>query len=1090
MAILVSPGQSITVTDMSAYVSGAASTIPLVVLATEQDKTAPDGSLAYGTTMSNAGKLQSFTSQRELAAAMGYATFKQSSSGTPLNGNEQNEYGLLAAHSALGVSNSLYAIRADVDLKQLNATSVRPDSPPANGTYWLDLSTTSWGINEWNIDSTGGSFTRMTPTVITDTADLVSGIPKSSIGTIGSYAVVVASTDNGMFYKNSNNTWVQVGSTDWQNSYVTVQGTVTNPTFVANSVMTVNGTTVNLTTATTLSGVVGKINTAAITGITAAAVSGQLAFYVDSTAKSDGYNADGQLLIVDGAHTPLANAGITPGRFYSPQVAHASYVGVPNWRTTDVTPAPSGSVYIKTSVQGNGMNLSIKKYNATAGTWTSLAVPVYSSSAEAIATLDVSGGGNGIAGGSVFARYYISNNRNLVGLRLMSRNDGPKTVVTGNSPSGNFTVGNSYTIQVTQLGLSTLASATVSLSGTGVSDFVASTLLALGQAGIDYVSAAVTSAGTITFTHQYGGEIVLNNVAGTPLTTAGFTTSTTGVRSDPATTGLVLSNWVPFGAAGTFSGGVAVQPYTYSFYTPYQAPSDGTLWYYGSAADVDVMINNGGWKGYKLVSSDARGYNLTNTDPGGVIVSASQPTTQSDNTSLVAGDLWLDSSDLVNYPAFYRYNGTKFVAIDRTDQTGQNGILFADARWDTDGTTDVVTGAYPLITSLLTSNYIDQDAPDYRLYPRGMLLFNTRRSGFNVKQYVSNYFNATSFPTTPAVPNAGNNLPVVAATWQTVSGNKFDGSMYAGPAAQRVMVTKAMQSAIAASTEIREEQFAFNIICAPGYPELIAEMVGLNNDRANTAFVIGDTPMTLAPNAVDITNWSNDSDGTGLATADPYLGVYYPSAVSSDVKGNTVIVPPSHIMLRTFIRNDSVSYPWFAPAGVRRGLVDNATDLGYINTMTGEFVRNSISQGLRDAMYQQKVNPITILPGVGMAVWGQKTRNAMASSMDRVNVARLINYIRTILAKVGNAYLFEPNDKITRDQIKRNIEGAMNDLVAKRGIYDYLVVCDTSNNTPQRIAGNELWVDIAIEPVKDVEFIYIPIRLLNPGSIAAGQLGK
>ena len=80
--------------------------------------------------------------------------------------------------------------------------------------------------------------------------------------------------------------------------------------------------------------------------------------------------------------------------------------------------------------------------------------------------------------------------------------------------------------------------------------------------------------------------------------------------------------------------------------------------------------------------------------------------------------------------------------------------------------------------------------------------------------------------------------------------------------------------------------------------------------------------------------------------------------------------------------------------------------------------------------------------------------------------------------------MFEPNDKITRDQIKQIIEGAMNDLVAKRGLYDYVVVCDTSNNTPARIAKNELWVDIAIAPMKDVEFIYIPIRIKNPGDIA------
>ena len=1084
MAILVSPGQSITVTDMSAYVPSAAGTVPLVIMATAQDKTAPDGTAAYGTSMTNAGKLQSFTSQRELSAAMGYATFKQSSSGTPLNGDETNEYGLLAAYSALGAANSLYAIRADIDLDQLKATSVRPDSPPADGTYWLDLAQTSWGIYEW--DNTQSTFTLQTPVVITSSDDLSSGVPKSSIGKVGGYAVSVVSTDNTVFYKNSTNAWVQVGSSDWENSHPTVTGTTSSPTFTANSYVVINTSNIALTTATTLSGVVSKINTAGITGVTASAANNKLNLFVTSAAASNGSTADGKVTLVDSLHSPLAAAGITAGTYYNPQVTRDTYVGVPSWRSTDTVAAPYGSVYIKTSVQGNGMNLAVKKYNNTAGSWATLAVPIYSTIADAIYSLDPAGGGNGIAAGTVIGRYTTSATSKLCGTRLFFRKEGTKTSVTGNTPTGSFTIGHSFNIQATVLGTSSYATTALSpatLAGTSVSDFVSAALLALGTAGIDYVSCSVTSAGTITFTHEYGGEVILTNVSGTPLTTAGFTTSTTGVRSDATISGLILSNWVPGGA------GTGYQAYTYSFYTPYQAPEDGTLWYYGDAADVDIMINNSGWKGYRNVSSDARGYNLTNTDPGGVIVSASEPTSQTDNTALVAGDLWLDTGDLVNYPALYRYNGTKFVAIDRTDQTGQNGIVFADARWDTDGTTDVVTGSYPLITDLLTSNYIDQDAPDYRLYPRGTLLFNTRRSGFSVKQYVSNYFNSTNFPNLPAVPNAGGSLPDTAATWQTVSGNKFDGSMYAGPAAQRNMVVKAMSSALIASTEVREEQFAFNIICAPGYPELIDEMVSLNNDRANTGFIIGDTPMTLAPNAVNITNWSNNSDGTGLSTADPYLGVYYPSAVTTDVRGNTVVVPPSHVALRTFIRNDSVSYPWFAPAGVRRGLVDNATDIGYINQDTGEFVRNGISQGLRDAMYQQKVNPITILPGVGLAVWGQKTRNAMASSMDRVNVARLINYIRTILAKVGNAFLFEPNDKITRDQIKRIIEGAMNDLVAKRGIYDFLVVCDTSNNTPNRIANNELYVDIAIEPMKDVEFIYIPIRLLNPGSIAAGQLG-
>ena len=1088
MAILVSPGQSITVTDESAYVSSAAGTVPLVILATAQDKTAPDGSLASGTTKANAGKLQSFTSQRDLATALGYATFQQSSSGTPLNGDEQNEYGLLAAHSALGAANSLFAVRADIDLMQLAATSVRPDSPPANGTYWLDLSNTTWGVEEW--DATAQAFSRVTPIVISDTQDLSGGVPLASVGKVGDYAVVVASTDNTLYYKNLTNTWVQVGSSGWENSYPTVTGTTINPAFTSGSNVTINTTKVEFNTSTTLAGVVSKINAAGITGVTADAANNKLNLYADNTATSTGGSADGKINISAGqapagGTNPLTAAGLTTGSYYNPQVSYGTFVNVPSWRSTDTVAAPSGSVYVKTSVQGAGMNLAVKQYNATTATWTTLAVPVYQNAFTAIAGLDPSGGGNGIAAGSVYARYQIAaSTSRLAGVHLMFRNSNQKTTVTGATVSGTFTVGNSYTIKVSQLGTATPATVTATLAGTTANDFVAAGLAALGLAGIDYVSVTYnTSSNTVTFSHEYGGEIIIADGTGHPLATAGFTTSTTGVRTEPWVTGLILSNWV---AGGVLSG---QQKYTYSFYAPYQAPTDGTLWYYGDPAEVDIMINNNGWKGYRLVSSDARGYNLSLTDSAGVIVSASMPTTQSNNNALVAGDLWLDTSDLVNYPALYRYNGLKFVAIDKSDQTSQNGIVFADARWDTTGTTDVVTGSFPLISDLAVSNYIDQDAPDYRLYPRGTLLFNTRRSGFNVKQYVSNYFNSVSFPTLPAVPNAAGTLPAVAATWQTVSGLQQDGSMYAGPAAQRHMVVKAMKSAIAASTEIREDQFAFNLICAPGYPELISDMVGLNNDRANTAFVIGDTPMTLAANAVDITNWSNDSDGKGLATADPYLGVYYPSAVSTDVKGNTVIVPPSHVMLRTFIRNDQVSYPWFAPAGVRRGLVDNATDIGYINEMTGEFTRNGISQGLRDAMYQHNVNPITILPGVGLTVWGQKTRNPMTSAMDRVNVARLINYIRTILSKVGNAFLFEPNDKITRDQIKRVIEGAMNDLVAKRGIYDYLVVCDTSNNTPNRVANNELWVDIAIEPMKDVEFIYIPIRLLNPGSIAAGALG-
>jgi len=140
---------------------------------------------------------------------------------------------------------------------------------------------------------------------------------------------------------------------------------------------------------------------------------------------------------------------------------------------------------------------------------------------------------------------------------------------------------------------------------------------------------------------------------------------------------------------------------------------------------------------------------------------------------------------------------------------------------------------------------------------------------------------------------------------------------------------------------------------------------------------------------------------------------------------------------------------------------------------------------LRDTLYQNNINPITFIPGVGITNFGNHTLQGTATALDRINVARLVAYLRGRLQQIGNNYLFEPNDAITRAQITNSVTSLMIDLVNKRGIYDYLVVCDLSNNSPATIDANELYVDIAIEPVKAIEFIYIPLRIQNTGTIAA-----
>ena len=1109
---LVSPGIQISISDQSQSVNGNVGSVPLVILATAQDKTY-NGAPATGTSKANAGKLLSFSSQRDLVTQMGTPTFQLSATGTPVNGSEVNEYGLLAAHSALGLTNQLFAIRADIDLAELVGTTVRPIGEPADGTLWLDTVNTTWGIN--SLDSLAGAFSEVAPLIITDPAQVSNvtinsitvSTPISSIGTIGQYALVFINTDGStttqarLFYKKgpnsyigavASNTWVLVGSPDWQVSLPAIYGTVNNPTIATSSTVTINGVPVTSDgTVTTLggnNGLVAKINGATIPGVYAGlSTTGALLLFVNSLATSNGSTVDGKLIITDGTHSPMYAAGIVTvpssgtATAYCPILFYGSYADTPTfnngqsgWFVTDNAPRPTGSIWWKTSALGNGFNPVISKFNSSLNQWQQLAAPMFPYFSDSVYGLDPIGGGANIKNGQLLSLFGVLDGTYNI-LKFAEETEMGMSSATG-GPAGTFTVGNSFIVRSTVPGTATQLVTTVTLTGTTAQSFVANLL----AANIPYVTASVTTIGsttTITITHTTGGNLGLSDNVGTPLETAGFV-------AGQGSGFFVESNRV---IINSFTEVTNVVSYTVS--APHSSPASGTLWYNSDAVDIDIMINNNGWKGYKNVGSDIRGYNLTSTDPLGVIVTPSTaPTSQTDGTALVAGDLWLDSGDLINYPSLYRYNGTKFVAIDNTDHTSSAGIIFADARWDTSGTTDIVTSNLPSVVALLNSDYIDQDAPDYRLYPRGTLMFNMRRSGYNVKKFVPNYFNSTSFPNLPTVPNAGNTLPTIKDAWVTTSGLDNNGVMNSGARAQRAMIASAMQSAVDSNLDASSLSFQFNLLVAPGYPEVVPNLLTLNSNRGDTAFVIGDTPMDLAPNTVDLTNWNNNITSTWAiagASASPYLAVYYPAGRTTDLSGNTVVVPASHAALRTYLYNDQVAYPWFAPAGTQRGVVTNIGDIGYINSATGGFIHNSINQGLRDALATLEINPITQLPGAGLVVWGQLTRSGATTSRNRVNVVRLENYLRTIFQSIANGYLFEPNDVTTRKSIASAVSGSLNSVLAHRGLYDFLVICDSSNNTSSTIANNQLYVDVAIEPERDVEFIFIPIAIYNPGTIAS-----
>jgi Phage tail sheath C-terminal domain len=1155
---LVSPGVQVTIVDESNYLSAATNSVPYFLIATAQDKVSGSGvGVAAGTLKANANKAYLITSQRDLTATFGNPFFYKTTIGTPINGYELNEYGLLAAYSALGVTNRAYIQRCDIDLTQLTASLVRPTGEPNNGAYWLDTANTLWGIFEW--DATTATFSNMVPSVITDTVYLSGGMPVTSYGSIGDYAVVATNTANPIYYKNGAatadqtssttlqdlyNTWVLVGSNDWKLSYPTITGAnaVTND-LTAGNTLVINGITVTVPNAPNndIAGLSGRINSANITGVYSAVIDNKLCLYADATASADGSSADDGIIVVNSTGSTsglITTLGLTANTaFYAPTLQQSPSYQNPRWNSTGSTPRPTGSVWNKINSVNLGTTMVVKKYSTALAAFVQQSATVYANDWTANATLDATGGGKLIPVGTTYTQYNVSPEVNggptnnypfnpTYTLQVFERSALGATVITGDNDAATFTNGDQFLIMTSIVNSTSLTTPVlVTLSGTTPAAFVQ----AVSAANVPNVSASIDSNGYIVLTQSQGGVILLQNTnATTPVTKAGFNTSVTGCRNvyldtdmtDPITvfndTWLNLSNWI----AAT---------YTASATAPNQDPADGRYWYYSATNQVDIMIQSGsGWVGYQNETNDVRGFNLSNTNPTGPIIAATAPTTQTDGTALVYGDIWIDTSNLELYPVINRWSVVdgvdQWITLDNTDQTTQNGVLFEDARWSSTGTANPITDPLPSITSLLTSNYLDVDAPDYTLYPTGMLLFNTRRSGFNVKSFQSNYFNAASFSyptwsnsTTYAVGNQvlyNTTLYVAIATpptgtvptntsywselqvnsWVTASGNRNSGAPNMGRFAQRELIVAALKAGIDTSVTIREEQVQFNLSACTSYPELIPNMLALSNERNNTVFVVGDTPMRLPASATDIVSWATNNAGTGYVTGDgltvasPYVGVFWPSCQTTDLSGSAVVTAPSHMMVRTIIRNDEVAYPWLAPAGTRRGVIDNADRIGYINAQTGEFVTLGVNQALRDVLYQNRVNPITFVPGVGITNFGNKTTQAIATSLDRINVARLVVFIRNRLESIGKQFLFEPNDQITRDEIKNAVNSLMIDLVAKRGIYDYLVVCDDTNNTPARIDANELWVDIAIEPVKAVEFIYIPIRLKNTGEIAAGQV--
>ena len=348
----------------------------------------------------------------------------------------------------------------------------------------------------------------------------------------------------------------------------------------------------------------------------------------------------------------------------------------------------------------------------------------------------------------------------------------------------------------------------------------------------------------------------------------------------------------------------------------------------------------------------------------------------------------------------------------------------------------------------------------------------------NQSRYV--YVSAVNNPTPYYFDNNGtpqnqytSSIPVNASgTFAGATGNLF----YGGGAK--------FYNAISGTTNLQG-------INATDYNNMISLMSNQDDYRFNVITIPG---LTITDNATQVTNLANavQSRGDAILVTDTYYfgaqlsqtitaassvnnsyaATYWPWLQTVDPgTGQLVWVPASTMIPGVYAFNDSVSEPWFAPAGINRG---------GLNTVVR--AERKLSQTNRNDLYVGNVNPIATFPGTGVVVYGQKTLQKKASALDRVNVRRLLIALKSYITQVANNLVFEQNTIATRNQFLSQVNPYLESVQQRQGLYAFRVIMDDTNNTPDVIDRNQMVGQIYLQPTKTAEFIYLDFNITPTGA--------
>jgi hypothetical protein len=415
--------------------------------------------------------------------------------------------------------------------------------------------------------------------------------------------------------------------------------------------------------------------------------------------------------------------------------------------------------------------------------------------------------------------------------------------------------------------------------------------------------------------------------------------------------------------------------------------------------------------------------------------------------------------------------------------TGSGVFTLAVRRGDDNTTNPNYIETWPnLSLDPAQSNYISRVIGDvkpvYTVDSDGNPYIDYRGSFANASEYirVASVIN----PQVDSIDNNGNyKAAIYSGSLPAVGSGSYGGSFAGGFAAtdrQQLMnesITAAnmegysvgdYNTALALLTN--KDEYQFNVLLVPA--------VGLDSAAASTVISVvegrGDSfaPISTGVYGTTITAATN----TAAGQSSNYSACYYPwiQLYNSNL-GKNVWTPATTVMGGVLAFNDQVGAEWFAPAGLNRG--------GVPSVLRAE---RKLSQADRDTLYSANVNPLATFPGEGVVVFGQKTLQRRQTSLDRVNVRRLLIALKGFIGQVGNNLVFEQNTNATRNRFLAQVNPYLESVVQRQGLYAYKVVMDDTNNTPDVIDRNQLVGQIYIQPTKTAEFIILNFNVLPTGA--------